>query len=146
MREKAIAALRKRLMASGQVEAVLTREEIRAAPKPALPPSAWTLAQRVAASFDQARSGDLYVILKPMVTPITDPSAYVATHGSAWDYDRRVPILFWRKGLAGFEQPLQIETVDIMPTLASLIGLAIKPGDIDGRCLDIDAGPASNCR
>ena len=25
---------------------------------------------------------------------------YVATHGSAWDYDRRVPVLFWRKGMA----------------------------------------------
>ena len=43
---------------------------------------------------------------------------YVATHGSLWDYDRRVPILFWRKGMTGFEQPLSVETVDIAPTLA----------------------------
>ena len=27
--------------------------------------------------------------------------SYVATHGSPWDYDRRVPILFWRPGMAG---------------------------------------------
>jgi arylsulfatase A-like enzyme len=71
---------------------------------------------------------------------------YVATHGSAWDYDRRVPILFWRKGLTAFEQPQPVETVDILPTLASLIGLPIAPGSVDGRCLDLDAGSASTCK
>ena len=28
-----------------------------------------------------------------------------------------------------------IETVDIMPTLAASIGLAVDPGSIDGECL-----------
>ena len=63
-----------------------------------------------------------------------------------WDYDRRVPILFWRKGLAGFEQPNAVMTVDIMPTLASLIGLAVDANKIDGRCLDLLSGPESSCR
>ena len=59
-------------------------------------------------------------MLKPRITPIADASrGSVATHGSVWDYDRRVPILFWRRGMAGFEQPLSVETVDIMPTLAA---------------------------
>ena len=70
---------------------------------------------------------------------------YVATHGSPWDYDRRVPILFWRKDMVPFEQPLSVETVDIMPTLAALIHVPIAPGAIDGRCLDLDEGPASTC-
>ena len=43
--------------------------------------------------------------------------------------------------MAGFEQPLSVETVDIMPTLAGLIGLPLAPGSVDGRCLDILAGP-----
>ena len=85
------------------------------------------------------------VALKPRVTPIANPGAgYVATHGSFWDYDRRVPILFWRKGMAGFEQPLAVETVDIAPTLAGLLHLKV-PVEIDGRCLDLDPGAASTC-
>jgi predicted AlkP superfamily pyrophosphatase or phosphodiesterase len=102
--------------------------------------------QRARASYDPQRSGDFYVMLKPRITPIADAShGSVATHGSVWDYDRRVPILFWRRGMAGFEQPLSVETVDIMPTLAGLIGLPLAPGSVDGRCLDILAGPESNC-
>src|SRR3546814_14176795 len=65
---------------------------------------------------------DFIIALKPRVTTIPESGVgYVATHGSVWDYDRRVPILFWRKGLAAFEQPNAVMTVDIMPTLASLI-------------------------
>mgnify|MGYP006182925799 CR=1 FL=1 len=80
------------------------------------------------------------------MTPIFDTSrGYVSTHGSPWDYDRRVPILFWRQGLVPFEQPLAVETADIMPTLAGLIGLAVPEGEVDGRCLDLLAGPASSC-
>ena len=69
----------------------------------------------------------------------------VATHGSPWDYDRRVPILFWRRGMTHFEQPLAVETADIMPTLAGLIDLPLAPDSIDGRCLDLAAGPATTC-
>ena len=47
--------------------------------------------------------------------------------------------------MTGFEQPLPVETVDIMPTLAALIGLPLAPGSVDGRCLDLIAGPESSC-
>src|SRR3546814_6399868 len=80
---------------------------------------------RAKASYYPGRSGDLVVALKPLVTPIADPTrGSVATHGSFWDYDRRVPILFWRKGMTAFEQPHAIETVDIAPTLAALAHVA----------------------
>jgi predicted AlkP superfamily pyrophosphatase or phosphodiesterase len=82
-----------------------------------------------------------------VVTPIASPSGgYVATHGSPYDYDRRVPILFWRRGLAHFEQPVPIETVDILPTLASLLRLSLGNATIDGRCRDVLAGPQTSCR
>ena len=129
-----------------QVEAVYTRAQIAATPSPSGPPDRWSLIERARASFDPQRSGDFYVMLKPRITPIADASrGSVATHGSVWDYDRRVPILFWRRGMAGFEQPLSVETVDIMPTLAGLIGLPLAPGSVDGRCLDLDAGPGTTC-
>jgi hypothetical protein len=129
-----------------QVAAVFTREQLAAAPGPSGPPDSWTLIQRARASFDPERSGDLLVLLRPRVVPIHDTSrGYTTTHGSPWDYDRRVPILFWRRGLTPFEQPLSVETVDILPTLAALIGVTIPAGTIDGRCLDLIEGPETSC-
>ncbi len=73
-------------------------------------------------------------------------STYVATHGSPWNYDRRVPILFYGQGLGSFEQPLPVETVDILPTLAALIHLPIPAAEIDGRCLDLGGGGSDTCK
>jgi len=130
-----------------QVAAVFTAGEISAAPAPGGPVDEWSLLDRVKASFDPSRSGDFVVLLKPFVTPIpAGLPGFVATHGSPWGYDRRVPILFWWKGIAGFEQPNAVETVDILPTLGSLVGLDVPASEIDGRCLDLLAGPDSNCR
>jgi predicted AlkP superfamily pyrophosphatase or phosphodiesterase len=130
-----------------QVAAVFTKAEIMASAPPKGAPDGWTLLERAKASFDPDRSGDFVVLLKPRVTPIFDTNrGYVSTHGSPWDYDRKVPILFWRKGMTPFEQPLAVETADILPTLASVIGVPITPGTIDGRCLDLEEGPASTCR
>lgn len=130
-----------------QVEVVFTKEEIAATPSPSGAPEDWSLIQRVRASFDPERSGDFFVALKRYVTPIPNTSfGYVATHGSPWGYDRRVPILFWWKGVSPYEQPNGIETADIMPTLASLIGLDVPKDEIDGRCVDLIAGTATNCK
>ncbi|MFS0770699.1 alkaline phosphatase family protein [Sphingomonas sp. 1P08PE] len=144
-RPRVLAEAIRRYRALPQVAAVFTGAEIAASPMPAGPPETWTLLERARASYDPQRSGDLLVLLKPRVTSIEKPTTgYVETHGSPWDYDRRVPILFWRKGMTGFEQPLSVETVDIMPTLAATIGL--KVSGQDGRCLDLDPGPADTCR
>jgi predicted AlkP superfamily pyrophosphatase or phosphodiesterase len=129
-----------------QVAGVYTRAEILATPSPSGPPETWSMLQRARASYFPERSGDFVVALKPRITPISDPTnGSVATHGSFWDYDRRVPILFWRKGQTGFEQPMSVETVDILPTLAGVIGLPIPAAEIDGHCLDLDAGPGTTC-
>jgi arylsulfatase A-like enzyme len=98
-------------------------------------PVGWTLLQRARASFDAERSGDLILFLKPHVMPIPDPTSYVATHGSPWDYDRRVPILFWRRGQAPAAPEDAVETTDIMPTLAAMMGLPLASPAIDGHCL-----------
>ncbi|MBJ6121574.1 alkaline phosphatase family protein [Sphingomonas mollis] len=141
---RVLAEAKRRYLAMPQVAAALTRAEIMATPWPTTPPETWTLAERARSSFDPDRSGDLLILLKPRVTTIEKPGpGYVETHGSPWDYDRRVPILFWRKGMSGFEQPLSVETIDIMPTLAATIGLPVSGQD--GRCLDLDPGPATTC-
>lgn len=126
-----------------EVEAVFTASQIAAVPVPTTPPESWSLLQRARASYRAGRSGDFVVILKKDVTPIADTTHSVATHGSAWDYDRRVPILFWRPGVNARTIEHSADTVDIMPTLASEIGLPLKPGSIDGHCL-VEV-PGANC-
>ena len=129
-----------------QVAAVFTHDEIARTPVPAGSPQDWSLIERARLSFDAERSGDVYIVLNRAVVPIAEPHPGItATHGSPWDYDRRVPLVFWRKGLAGMEQPAPVETVDIAPTLSALIGLKVPQGAYDGRCLDIDGGPGNSC-
>jgi len=129
-----------------QVAAVFTAQQLAEMPPPDGAPQDWTLAQRARASFDAQRSGDVVILLDRAILPIPAPApGLVSTHGSPWDYDRRVPMLFWRKGLGGFEQPAPVETVDIAPTLAALLGLGVPDGAFDGRCRDIDGGPDNTC-
>jgi predicted AlkP superfamily pyrophosphatase or phosphodiesterase len=135
-RAKAKAAAVAAYRAHPLVEAVFTNEELRAAKSPTGSPDKWSLIERARASFDDERSGDFVVLLKPDVTPIADTKSYVSTHGSPWDYDRRVPILFWRAGMAASNRDDAIETADIMPTLAATIGLPVDASKIDGECVD----------
>jgi alkaline phosphatase len=142
------AAVRK-YRAHPQVEAVFTKNELIAAAPPTHPVDEWTLLDRAKASFHPQRSGDLIVLLKPYVTIYPKPrseSDYIASHGSPWGYDRRVPILFWWKGVVGFEQPAAVETVDIAPTLAKFVGLEMPANEIDGRPLQLvdPAAPSSS--
>lgn len=146
-RGKVIDALLARLRANPQVAAAFAAGELAGIPTPTGSPQDWTLRDRARASFDPARSGDVVVLLDRAVVPIPEPAkGYTATHGSAWDYDRRVPLLFWRKGMTGFEQPAPVETVDIAPTLAAILGLKVPEGSFDGRCLDLDAGAGNTCK
>lgn len=137
----------KYLRAHPQVQTVFTKAEIAATPSPSGPPESWSLIQEARASFYPSRSGDLLLLLKPRVMSIPEQAVMgsVATHGSPWDTDRRVPILFWRKGMQHFEQPLGVETVDILPSLAALIKLPVPKDQIDGRCLDLVAGKDDSC-
>lgn len=146
-RERALSELLALVSDQPQVAAVFAGAQLAPMPLPDGNPQDWSLKQRARASFDPARSGDLVVLLKRDVVPIAAPGpGYVATHGSPWDYDRRVPLLFWRRGLAGFEQPSPVETVDIAPSLAALLGLKLPAGTFDGRCLDLDGGVGDTCR
>lgn len=123
--------------AQGEVEAVFTGSEIAATPLPKGPPDKWSLIERARESYYPGRSGDLFVVLKKDITPIADTShGFVATHGSPWDYDRRVPILFWRPAFQGATVQDAVDTTDIMPTLAALIQLPIQAGSVDGHCLE----------
>ena len=81
-------------------------------------PKHWTLLQRSVPAFDSSARAISTSSSSRIITPIADTSRYVATHGSPWDYDRRVPILFWRPGIQGARRSARPRPIDIMPTLA----------------------------
>lgn len=134
-RARAIAAAKALFAADPQVETVFTRAEAAKLPLPTGAPDQWTLADRVRASFDAERSGDLIVVNRRHTMPVADTQSHAISHGSPWDYDRRVPIIFWRPGMNAVDRPEAVSTTDIMPTLAAMLGVSLSATGIDGNCL-----------
>ena len=124
-----------------EVTAAFTSDEIARVIVPKGKPAPdLTLTERFAESFDRERSGDILVAYAEGATLGVPRSLgdTVAGHGSPWDYDRRVPILFWWSGVAPVAEATPIETVDIAPTLAAVMGVSAPP--VDGRCVEIGQG------
>ena len=131
-----------------EVVAAFTREELlHTVIHRGVAPEEVSLEERYAMSVYPGRSPDVLVALQPLVYPLKVPQSskdYIETHGSPWDYDRRVPILFWWPGIRAERRYIPVETVSIAPTLAALIGVT-PPPDEDGDCLPLSAGRWGSC-
>jgi len=60
-------------------------------------------------------------------------------HGSAYWYDRWVPVAFLGRGVSAGSSTDEVYTVDVAPTLAGLAGVT-PPADVDGRRIDVGRG------
>jgi hypothetical protein len=91
--------------------------------------------ERFARGYFPGRSGQLFIVPREG-TIVTDPDAlYAFMHGSPWDYDSHIPILFYgapfvRQG--GWATPVTQQ--DIAPTLGAIIG-APSSSTYTGRIL-----------
>jgi predicted AlkP superfamily pyrophosphatase or phosphodiesterase len=129
------------------VAGAYTLDDILAEPMPPrdLSPQELSLRQRHRLNAVEGRSADVLVSLHPGVMAGQGrPNAYISGHGTPWDYDRRVPILFWTPGGEGQERVLPVETIDIAPTLAALIGVQADDA-VEGRCLELGWSEAPAC-
>jgi predicted AlkP superfamily pyrophosphatase or phosphodiesterase len=61
------------------------------------------------------------------LTPFSIFSGLVATHGSPYDYDTHVPLIFWGQWFKAGKYPEFVRTVDLAPTLAEIAG--VKPSE-----------------
>jgi predicted AlkP superfamily pyrophosphatase or phosphodiesterase len=93
------------------------------------------LLQAVKRNFHPKRSGDVYVVFEPNWF-INDFEGLVvaATHGSPWNYDSYVPIVFAGSGLKPRTVDRRVYTVDIAITLAAMLNLK-PPSGAEGQVL-----------
>ncbi len=132
------AAAAKLIAAEPDIAGAYTLDDLLATPIPrGKSPEELTLKERLAESAYPGRSPDVMAAYGPGLTALpANLRGPISGHGSPWDYDRRVPILFWWNSVQPESRALPIETVDIGPALANVIGVT-PPADIDGRCLPL---------
>jgi predicted AlkP superfamily pyrophosphatase or phosphodiesterase len=85
-------------------------------------------------SFHPERSPDLWMRFKPYYLISHQP--YGTTHGSPYDYDTHVPIIFWGARVRPGRIDTPHKTIDFAPTLAHLLNLDLS-GDLQRR---VDSG------
>lgn len=147
MRSQVLAAAVELLNAEDNVHLAVARDELLAEPLPTeVNPETLTVRERLRLSAVAERSPDILRAWKWGVNSAVRQGGAVASHGSPWDYDRRVPIVFWKAGepLPAQERFWPIRTVDIAPTLAAVAG--VTPAEtIDGRCVELGFGSDPAC-
>jgi hypothetical protein len=79
------------------------------------------IARRWAHQFPATANVELVITL----TPLSTWGGNVASHGSPRDFDSHVPLVFYGSGIASGRHTEFVRTVDLAPTLASLLG--VKP-------------------
>jgi len=93
------------------------------------------LHRQILRNHHHRRSGDIYVVFEAhwMINDF-DGLTVASTHGSPWTYDTYVPVIFAGTGIAPRRVFRRVETVDIAPTLAALLGTK-PPSGATGRVL-----------
>jgi predicted AlkP superfamily pyrophosphatase or phosphodiesterase len=121
------AVARDELLKLPGVSAVFTREQLLGDDK------STPYLEGMRKSFDPARAAQLQIVLKPHWIFSYRPGG--STHGSPYEYDTHVPLLFWGPGYVGQgEMQARAEVADLAPTLAAVAGLP-APAQAQGRDL-----------
>ncbi len=116
------AATREALLATGLIDRVYTQRELMGPPPPDDP-----FFERHERAFFAPRSGDLVARVKPYVYL----GGYVggSGHGSPYDYDRHVPVVFMGPGIRPGPRDALTGPEDIAWTLGRLLGLPYPQQD-----------------
>lgn len=123
------AAAREELLKLPGVAAVFTREQLLGND------TATPYLDAMRKSFDPTRAAQLQIVLKPHWIHSYRPGG--STHGSPYDYDSHVPLLFWGPAYVGQgEVKARAEVADLAPTLAAIAGLP-APAQSQGRDLQL---------
>ena len=95
----------------------------------------------VARSFFPERGPDLLVVLKPYWLFGTEGTS----HGSPWNYDTHVPLIFYGGGVQPGVYTERVGISDVAPTLAALLGIETPSGSV-GHILPQLIAPHANAK
>jgi predicted AlkP superfamily pyrophosphatase or phosphodiesterase len=87
---------------------------------------------RAELSFYPGRSGNVYYELAPYV--VAEPKPEGTTHGSPWEYDTHVPLLWFGAGIRPGMFRDAVSMADLAPTLSALLGIP-EPSGSSGTIL-----------
>jgi len=89
-------------------------------------------------NFNPKRSGDIYLVFDPnRFINDFDGLTVASTHGSPWRYDTFVPIMFAGRGISAQHISRRVETVDIAPTLSTLVSAKPPSGSIGSPLVEV---------
>jgi len=82
------------------------------------------LVTRVGNARVPGRCGDLFAV--PRYGVLVDPyEGKGSSHGTPWEYDTHVPLIFWGGGVGARELTAPATPYDLAPTMAAWLGLAL---------------------
>ena len=123
--EQVVAAMERYLEEQAYIEAVWTPAELEASNDP--------VSRLYRNSFVPGKSPHFFIQLSETCLIYF---AEGTSHGSVYDYDRRVPVIFCGAGVVPGVIVEAVHSIDIAPTLGEELGLDL-PVNLDGRALDL---------
>lgn len=96
------------------------------------------LYRSVVRNFHPKRSGDVFIVFEPNWFINDFEGLMVAsTHGSPWNYDSFVPIIFAGNGLGSQTINRPVLTVDVAATLAAYLGIRMPSGAVGQPLVEV---------
>jgi len=84
-------------------------------------------------NYHPVRSGDIYIVQEPYWFNF-DKGPVAGMHGSPWNYDTHVPVIFSGPGIRSGITYRRVQPADVAPTLAALLGMS-PPASAQGSVL-----------
>ncbi len=109
------------------IRAAFTRTQLIGGPLPYSP-----LALKASNSFNEKRSGDVFLVPDPYAATL--PPGSTSEHGAPWNYDSQVPLVLWGKAFRPGTYAVPCQPIDLAPTLAAALGLT-QPSGAQGQPL-----------
>ena len=89
------------------------------------------LYRSVVNNFNAKRSGDVFIVFEPnWFINDFDGLTVASTHGSPWQYDSHIPIVFAGFGLKANSIARPVYGIDIAATLAEMLGIKAPSGSV----------------
>lgn len=96
------------------------------------------LYRSVVNNFNSKRSGDVFIVFEPnWFINDFDGLTVASTHGSPWQYDTYVPIVFAGAGLDPQVVDRKVHTIDIAPTMSAYFGIKAPSGSVGTPLMEV---------